>query len=383
MTTLCGQLEPGIGALSGQGLLTYGLLGQGGVPGFSVPVDAGAAGEMVNGAADRVFNLVEALPLEAHAVMGVVLIVGLALWLFGGRVVKPLFAVMGLALGSMVGLFVVPAVGVVEIGGVPAIWVGVGVGSVIGLIITLLVLKVAIVFAAGLGFAVAGLLGATVYLEHNPLPGTGVEQVQIEDGRARSPDGWLLFKDDSTGKEMTIVEMTRALREADRLLGGASDASADTQGEDGGAGDASVRERLEAVAERCRAVAAEAFEAVKRHINGLNTRERVVVAGATFGGLALGLLVGFVMPKRSTAAVTALAGSAIWLVAGVWLVDALAPSWNHLTDHRAETWGVIWGVVFLVGLVAQLSGLGKSSGKPNRSAGGDDHDGEEDAEDED
>lgn len=380
MTTRSRHLGPGIGALLLLGGVGSAALGQPDAMGFVLPVDAQAAGD----AAERVFNMVEALPLEAHAVMGVVLIAGLAIWLFGGRVVKPLFAVMGLAIGAMVGLFVVPAFGLVEVAGAPAMWIGVGIGAVIGLVVTLMVLKVAIVFAAGLGFAVAGLLGATIYLEHNPLPGDGTEQVAIEDGKARAPDGRLLFTNPYTGEEMTLSELTRTLRETDRLLGGlrgAADGAGDDAVAEAGSDDRSARERLEAVAVRCRAVAAEAFEAVKRHVNGLSVRGRVVVAGATLGGLALGMLVGFVMPKKSTAAVTALAGSAIALVAGAWLIDALAPSWNHLTDHRAETWGMIWGVLFLVGLVAQLSGLGKGGGEKSGSSR-DDDDADEDDEDE-
>lgn len=369
MTTRSRHLGPGIGALLLLGGVGSAALGQPDAMGFVLPVDAQAAGD----AAERVFNMVEALPLEAHAVMGVVLIAGLAIWLFGGRVVKPLFAVMGLAIGAMVGLFVVPAFGLVEVAGAPAMWIGVGIGAVIGLVVTLMVLKVAIVFAAGLGFAVAGLLGATIYLEHNPLPGDGTEQVAIEDGIERSPTGQGLYVDPYTEIKMTLDELTRTHQASDQRRDSSDSSQPD--------GDASARERLEAVAVRCRAVAAEAFEAVKRHVNGLSVRGRVVVAGATLGGLALGMLVGFVMPKKSTAAVTALAGSAIALVAGAWLIDALAPSWNHLTDHRAETWGMIWGVLFLVGLVAQLSGLGKGGGEKSGSSR-DDDDADEDDEDE-
>jgi MFS family permease len=332
---------------------------------------------------DRAFSLVEALPLEAHAVMGVVLIAAATLWLFGGRVVRPLFAVFGMALGAMIGLFVVPALGLVEVAGQPATWIGAGVGGVIGLVLALVLLKVAIVFSAGLAFAAAGLLGATVYLERNPLPGDGLldDPALVEDGRARDPSGRLLFTNPYTGEEMTIDELTRTLRETERLLGGpgSSGVEADAAGADG---PEASRERLEAIAVRCRAVAAEAFEAVKTRVNGMNARERVVIAGATFGGLALGMLVGFVFPKRSTAVVTALAGSAVMLIAGVWLIDALAPSWNHLTDRSPEIWGVIWGIVFLLGLVGQLAGLGKSggAGAPKKTSDDDEDDGDEDEE---
>jgi len=321
------------------------------------------------------------LPLEAHAGVALLLIAGLALWLFGGKVVKPLFAVIGLALGGLVGLFVVPALGLAEIAGAPASLVGMGIGAVIGLVIALVLLKVAVIFSAGLGFAVAGFLGATIYLQHNPLPEGERSSVVIEDDTPRSPSGRMLFTNPYTGTEMTIEELTRTLRDADRVLGrGPAGGPANALDDGAGAGEAPTsRERFEAVAVRCRAVAAEAYESAKTHVNALSARERIVVFGSTFGALALGMLVGFALPKRSTAFITALAGSAIWLFAGVWLIDALAPSWNHLTDHSPETWGIVWGIVFLLGLVVQLSGLGKKKdgSKPGRSRDADD-DGDDD-----
>lgn len=317
-----------------------------------------------DGAVERGFNLVQALPGEAHAAMGLMLLVGLALWLFGGRLVKPMFAILGVALGGVVGLIVLPAVGIEQIDGAPGTWVGMAIGAVIGLVLALVMLKVALVFAAGLAFAVAGFLGGTIYLQHNPLPSDSPPALVFESDAPRDPSGRRLFTNPYTGEQVTIDELTRSLKEVRRSLDEAGTHAGDAPPEsDGLFGLADI----EAIAVRCRAVIAEASDTIRGHWNALSARERFVVLGSTLGSMALGLLVGFFLPKRTTAGVTALAGSAIWLTAGVWLIDAFAPQYSEMTKLSPQTWGVIWVLVFLVGLVAQLAGLGKSGKKPAKA----------------
>lgn len=339
------------------------------------PPDQGGS----DGLADRAFSLVQALPVEAHFTMILVLLGGLALWLFGGRLVKPLFALVGIALGGVVGLIVLPALGLEEVGGAPGSLVGMGVGALIGMVISLVLLKVAIIFVAGLGFAAAGFLGATLYLEYNPLPDEAPPAFVVEDDTPRDPSGQLLFKNPLTGENMTVEQLTRSLREADSILGGGP-------GGDGGGDETATEnqdqsERFAAIAARCRAVVMQAADTVKSHWNALSSRERLVVLGSTFGSMALGMLIGFFMPKKSTAVITALGGSAIWLVAGVWLVDAFLPSLGSVTTQPPEIWAVVWGIVFLLGMTVQFAGPGRpgeSDKKPKKK----DDDEEEDDEDE-
>lgn len=327
------------------------------------------------------FSYVQALPIEAHAAVGIMLLVGLGLWLFGGKIIKPLFGVAGLVLGGMVGLIAMPAFGFESVGGTSGALIGLAIGAVIGLVLSLMMLKVAIVFAAGLGFAAAGFLGATVYLSHNPLPDDNPPAFSVDDSD-RAPDGRLLFENPYTGERMTIDELTRSLREADSFLsGGKKDVQAPadaTEGEGGVFDDA----HLQAIAVRCEAIVREGADMAKGHWNALSQRERIVVVGSTFGSLALGLLVGFMMPKKSTAFITALAGSAVWLTAGAILIDAFIPSMRGLTDQPPTVWAGVWSFTFLLGLVVQLAGLGGApTGKKKRTKRADE-DEEEDEEDE-
>lgn len=303
--------------------------------------------------ADEAFSFVQALPLEAHVAIGVMLLVGLGLWLFGAKLIKPLAAITGLVLGGLVGMIAVPALGVEEFAGQPGALVGLGLGAVLGLVVAMMALKAAIIVAAGASFAAVGFLGGAIYVSNNPLPDDSPPAFAIDDAD-RASDGRLLYTNPYSGKRMTIDELTATLREANSFLSGGIRTGGE-EGEETPADDA----RLEAISARCEAIVREANDMLKRHWNALSTRERIVVSGATVGGLALGLLIGLVFPKKSTALISALAGSAIWLTAAVLLIDGYIPSMQALTDQPPTIWAFTWGAVFVLGLVIQMAGLGK------------------------
>lgn len=327
--------------------------------------------------AGRAFSLVEALPAEAHFTMILILLSGLALWLFGGKLVKPLFALVGIAMGGVVGLIVLPALGLEEVGGAPGSLVGMGVGALIGLVLSLVMLKVAIIFVAGLGCAAAGFLGATVYLEHNPLPDQNPPAFVAQDDTPRDASGRLLFKNPLTGENMTIEQLTRSLHEADSILGGGGGDQTTPHSDE-----PDPRQKFAAIAARCRAVLMQAFDTVKNHWNALSSRERLVVLGSTFGSMALGMLIGFFMPKKSTAAITALAGSAIWLTSAAWLVDAFLPKLSGVTDQPPEIWAIVWGIAFLFGMTVQFAGPGRPGEPKKKKKKTHDEEDEEEEEDE-
>ena len=315
----------------------------------------------VSGAVDQAFSFVEALPIEAHAAAGIMLLVGLCLWLFGGKVLKVLFGIAGVVLGGLVGMIALPAFGSETLFGQPSGLIGLGIGAAIGFVIALMALKLAIVVTAGLGFAAVGFLGGAIYLSYNPLPDDSPPAAFEIDESDRAPDGRLLFENPYTGQKMTLDELTRTLREANSFLGGVQRAA----GDDGAAGDEANadtelanEDRFRAIAARCKAIVREGYDLAKSHWNAMSMKERMVVVGSTFVGLAVGLLIGFFMPKKSTAFITALAGSAIWLTAAGLLVEAFAPSMRGLTDQPPTIWAFVWAFTFVLGLAIQLMGLG-------------------------
>ena len=312
--------------------------------------------------ADEAFSLVQALPIEAHLALGLMLVGGLLLWLFGGKILKPLFGLAGLVVGGMVGLIVLPSFGIEAVAGAPASLIGLAIGAAIGLVVSLIALKAAIVVSAGLGFAAAVFLGGAIYLSHNSLPTEGPPPEMLPDESDRTADGRLLFENPYTGQKMTIDELTRSLRDADSFLRGGKRSVGESDGDETAAPDEGETEaRLRAIAVRCEAIVKETYDVAKTHWNALSSRERVVVAGSTFGGLALGLLVGLFMPKKATAVITALAGSAVWLTAAGLLLEAYVPSMRDATNQPPAVWAFIWAFTFMVGLIVQLAGLGKSA----------------------
>jgi hypothetical protein len=335
--------------------------------------------------ADEAFSLVQALPIEAHLALGLLLVGGLLLWLFGGKILKPLFGLAGLVVGGMVGLIALPAFGVEAVAGAPGSLIGLAIGAAIGLVVSLIALKAAIVVAAGLGFAAAGFLGGAIYLSFNPLPSDDPPAEMLPDERDRSADGRLLFENPYTGQKMTIDELTRSLRDADSFLrGGKRSLGEEGDGVEaatpGDADEGETEERLRAIAVRCEAIVKETYDLGKSHWNALSSRERVVVAGSTFGGLALGLLIGMFMPKKSAAVITALVGSAVWLTAAGLLLEAFVPTMRDATDQPPAVWAFIWAFTFMVGLIVQLAGLGKPGGGGKKKAKPAEDDGGEDEE---
>jgi hypothetical protein len=357
------------------------------------PSQDGGGGGMeaaLGGGADEIFSLVQALPIEAHLATAVLLLSGLALWLFGGKILKPIFGLAGVVLGGMVGMILLPGFGSETIFGQPSSVIGAVIGAVIGLVVALMMLRLAIVVAAALGLATLGFMGAAIYLSIHPLPDDAPPPAFERDTSDRSSSGKLLFE--YAGQKMTLEELTKTLREANSFLGGSglggggggSGGTKTTRTENGvlvePGGESEDRgERFRAIAVRCEAIVRESYDMAKARWNALAMRERVLVMGSTFGGLAAGLFVGFFLPKKSTAFITALLGSAVWLTAGAMLLEAYVPSVRKATDQPPAVWASIWLFVFLLGLVIQLAGLGGAvpEKKPKKDAGGDDEEEEE------
>ena len=86
---------------------------------------------------------VQTLPWIAHAVIGVCLAGGAVLWLAGRRVIKPVFALLGAALGGAVGFLMLPEA-TPSIAGIPSPYIGLGGGAIIGLMGGIALLRFAI-----------------------------------------------------------------------------------------------------------------------------------------------------------------------------------------------------------------------------------------------
>jgi hypothetical protein len=100
--------------------------------------------------------------------------------------------------------------------------------------------------------------------------------------------------------------------------------------------------------------------------SSLVPRHRLILGAATVGGLLAGLSFGMMLPVWAAGFVTALFGAAIWLPAAAWIgVAAQLPGQHFVQGRTAAWWLMVWGVVTVIGLMVQWSGL-LSRKKPER-----------------
>jgi hypothetical protein len=102
-------------------------------------------------------------------------------------------------------------------------------------------------------------------------------------------------------------------------------------------------------------------------------KNRPWIIGSTVGGLAVGTVLGLLLPTWSAGAVTALAGSAIWLPAALWLGTAwglpgFVGKGAGLGGLSTGGWIAVWLVVASIGVACQWYGL-MPAGKGKKGKG--------------
>lgn len=320
---------------------------------------AGAArtAENVAGAvsqtADRAFALIEGLPFEAHAIMGAALVSGLLLWLWGRALLKPAAGLLGVAAGAFTGLFLAPAFGVDAVFGVPVWVICMVAGGALGLSIALLALRIAVVGLSSVAFGLAGLMIAVAVVETPRPPGASetaaAEVGAVESGGAEGVDPEGLSPRERVRRDIEALGLRLQSRPGERP----------EAIEPGAAAPADTRSEFDVVLDHVGEVVTTAWDYVRASFLSISPADRAMVAGSTLAGLGLGVVFGVVLPRRSSALVTALAGSAMWLTATVWLAQ-LAPARydaaRAVVEHDPKSWAVIWPVVALIGLSLQLTG---------------------------
>ena len=298
------------------------------------------------------------LPWGGEAVLVAGLVAGVVLWLLGSKVLKPVFAVLGMALGGFAGVVLLPLTGLpsLELGGVaigPGI-IGLAIGAILGGLAAAGLFRVIMVISGGLVFAVAGTLGGLVYLQHAPLPegDAGPVASTLEDaGEAASGT----MDDLRAQTDATRDQVAGALHDlAEGVAGDEAHRRADE------AADSLLSEETKAqlkdAGERSKAFIGEVRDTAKQAWDKRTPRERMVVLGSCVAGLLFGLIAGVIFPTRMTALVTALLGGAVWMFCGTTIARTMTgfePAWS------AQTWTVLWVGTAVIGLVLQLGVIGK------------------------
>lgn len=305
------------------------------------------------------------LPPMAHTAVGIALIVGLMLWAFGGRVVKPAFAVLGFVAGGMFGMAAAPALGVEAAFGLEATTLSMLGGGLIGVIASAILFRAAMTATATTTLAAAGLMAGLIaaprlQLEPPPaLASLGFDQ-ERETAAGDDSNAQTLFTNQPIPEQPaswqgdpiplglaapTAVDDTATLEDGGVIGTGEIDAMA-----------ASASDFAREASERVGAFAAQAWEAAMVAFEALAPNERYTVAVFTLGGGVLGMLLGSLFPRKAASLVTALLGSAIVLSSLGWMVLALELPGAELLNRPTEQLAIAWLIAALLGMIYQSSG---------------------------
>jgi len=301
--------------------------------------------------------LAQSLPEGGSVPLGVALMAGLLLWIMGARVIKPVFFLFGLAIGAFVGTTLLPLTGVPTFhpGGVtitPGV-TGMICGGIIGSLCALAMFRLVIAFTSALAFAAAAVVGALIFLHFNPTLGEGgeVESVMVEGGQ-------------------TIAGITSSLNE--EISRQAAEQSLDAIDSDNKVLTEDAKQQLKDAAERSKEFLDQLWTTISDELERRPTRDKMIAFSSGFAGLAFGLLIGVAMPKRTTALVTSLFGSAVCMASVSALLTARSGQRPDFLDQSAVVWAIAWVMLTMVGLMVQLGFLSNRTNKGRTDTGDDD-----------
>lgn len=302
-----------------------------------------------------------ALPEGGSVPLGMALMAGLLLWLVGARVIKPVFFLFGLAIGAFVGTTILPLTGLPtftpgSITLTPGV-TGLIAGGILGSLVSLAMFRLVIALTSAMAFAAAGVLGAMIFLHFNPT----ITDAQLTDTQAALVETTDSLAGITTSLNDTINRQaaehaTNLIDQDDKIL------------------DDETKQQLKDAATRSKEFVEHLYNTIKADLDRRPTRDKLIALSAGFAGLAFGLLVGVVMPRRTTALVTALFGSAVCMASTAALLTARTGSRPDFLNQSAVIWAGAWVTLTIIGLMVQLGFLTRRTNKSRTQNRDDDED---------
>ncbi len=270
------------------------------------------------------------LPWGAEAIAGAGLIAGVLLWLWGRKLVKPLYAlVFGVGAGligftgpAMLGLPVDPNILMIAL-------------AIFGVIVGLVVFRITMGITLGvvLGFAVA--TGAVLAIGAQDEAKQAVQSAPV-------PDEEQLYQDSAELMEqLGSDELQRSIDDLAASMNGEASADPDEPSD--------VERIALSAAKQVQAFMLELWHEVGTWWETIPIRLRIAAVGGWLMGFALGLLLGLAKPALVAGFASAFVGAAIWLPCGAYLAHwASIPGSGFLPDS-AGGWASVWIVVSCIG----------------------------------
>jgi len=287
-------------------------------------------------AAQTAAQTVESLPLPwgAAAIAGAGLLVGLLLWLWGRKLVKPLYALaFGVGAGligftgpATLGLNVDPNILMIALG-------------IFGVIVGLIVFRITMGLTLGvvLGFAVATTAVIAIGAQSDAVKAAETAPIPDEESIYREGAGIVedLGSDEVQRNLDQLADNLTLDQESDPT--GASEEPSDT-------------ERIAQSASReVRAFMLDLWNEVGLWWETIPIRLRIAALGGWLAGFALGLLLGLAKPTLVAGFASAFVGAAIWLPSGAYLAHRVGMPGMGLLPSSASLWAGIWIIVSCVG----------------------------------
>lgn len=247
--------------------------------------------------------LIGGVPPIALAAALVALVAGLVLWVAGGKILKPMLALLGFAGGGLTGAVLAANLWPAPVAGVQSGYVGFAIGAGLGALLSVALFRFAMAAGGGIVFACAAALTTGVVLAQNPqaLP---LDAAQTRDAASRVITTSLSAQTPPTARD-----------------------TASAIGSEGGG-----------------------------LWRTLPEPSRVALIGATLVGGLLGVGIGALAPRRAAAIVSAWLGAVVWLASFAFLASTLNVPGRQFFDLGPGAWLALWLVVALVGVTIQLSG---------------------------
>ncbi len=270
--------------------------------------------QSATGMAGQIGDALRDLPMPVHALYIALLVAGGVVWFFGNKLLRPVFALAGAAIGGAAGFFFASLFGLTQWLADLGPYVGLVIGGVVGLALALMLFRVAIgvATAAVLGAALA--TGSAAYLRGDlrPLHENAVQRIQasaaaamLEQGGEQPGEGEAAQTGGSSATELGKRFLESAWREAGALL------------------------------------------------EEIPARERLVIAGAWLVGTVGGFFLGVALANHLSIGVTSMLGSGMLLVSAVWFAGAYSVPFLRDLPLQPRAAITVWLALSVVGMVLQ------------------------------
>lgn len=292
---------------------------------------------------DQSLQSIRDVPWMVHLPAAIALIAGCMLCLKGSRLVRPVYMLSFAALGGALGVLIFPRLLSDSVIGVPSPLIGVVAGAMVGLLIATFTFRLSIAVASGFACACAGAIISTVYL--STVPGS---LPSFQSSKERLVETFGMHSDEAK-KELesglTDGTIQREWQETKDRLSGKDPAATS---------DEAVEPFSSTAARRTR----QFFDDLRTELGDawaqLPGESKSTMLASTFGAGVLGFVLGILAPKRGAAIMTSLAGAALIMVGGIWLLYATGHFTMQPTEQTPLVILGIWIGLSLAGFVAQL-----------------------------